>query len=180
MNKFLLITLCFICLHNDEPVLSWNDAYQLKWSDFKAKPNNKSGAVAVTASGITFGYTIRETDANKVVSFNAEVEALFYPEKSWYKPNLADVHVLGHEQLHFDITELHARKFREQLKKLEISQHIKKALNSLNKSVNKALADMQNQYDNETNYSRDNEAQAQWRAFVTEELKKLSQYKTVD
>ena len=112
MVRIVLLFLCFFCIQNDESVLSWDASYKLSWSDFKAKPNTNSSAVAITASGIIFGFSIKQTDKNKVVSFTTDVYAHFYPEQSWYKMKRANNHILQHEQLHFDITELYARKFR--------------------------------------------------------------------
>lgn len=179
MIRILLVICCFIGAQNDEPVLSWNESYKLSWSDFKAKPNKRVSAAAVTASGITFGFSIKQAD-DRVVSFQTEVNAHFYPEKSWVKSELADNHVLGHEQLHFNITELYARKFRQQISKLKTSQSIKTELRQLHKSINKDLEEMQNTYDAETNYSRSTDIQAKWELFITQELQKLSKYKSVD
>tara|TARA_R110000868_G_scaffold37543_2_gene132711 strand:+ start:365 stop:907 length:543 start_codon:yes stop_codon:yes gene_type:complete len=178
--RILLVICCLVLVQNHEPVLSWNTSYKLSWSDFKAKPNNNTSAVALTASGITFGFSIRQTDDNRVLSFETDVNAHFYPEKSWYKSELADNHVLGHERLHFDITELHARKFRQAISKLKTSQTIKNELRQLHKSINKDLEVMQNAYDGETDYSRNVETQVKWQLFIINELEKLSEYKTVD
>lgn len=179
MIRILLITCCFLSIQKDEPVLSWNESYQLTWVDFKSKPNNRVSATAVTASGITFGFSITESNSNPI-SFTTEVHAHFYPEKSWFKSELANNHVLGHEQLHFDITELHARKFRQHISKLKISNTIKKDLRNLHNEMNKALEVMQNNYDAETNFSRHVEFQSKWQLYIDEELKKLSDYKSVD
>ena len=178
MVKILLILCCFICVQ-DEPVMSWNASYKLSWADFKGQPNHRVSAVAITASGISFGFSVRETDS-KVIGFTAEVFCHFYPEQSWYKPNLADNHVLGHEQLHFDITELHVRKFRQRISELKVSNTIKSELRQLNKTINKELAAMQDKYDTETNYSRNFENQATWKTYIADELNKLSKYKSVD
>lgn len=159
--------------------MSWNESYKLSWADFKGEPNHNVSAVAITASGISFGFSVRETDS-EVVGFTTEVFCHFYPEQSWYKPDIADAHVLGHEQLHFDITELHARKFRQRISMLKVSNTIKSELRQLNKTINKELSEMQNRYDAESNYSRDFENQAKWKNFVAEELEKLSKYKSVE
>lgn len=108
------------------------------------------------------------------------MHAHFYPGQSWYKPKLADNHVLSHEQFHFNITELYARKFRQRISLLETSNNIKKELNQLYKIIKMELGEMQNKYDNESNYSRDVENQAKWEVFVTSELEKLSKYKSID
>ncbi len=176
MVKVLLILCCFFCVQ-DEPVMSWNESYKLSWADFNGKPNHDISAVAITASGISFGFSVRETDS-KVISFTTEVHCHFYPEQSWYKPDQADSHVLGHEQLHFDITELYARKFRQRISQLKVSNNIKRELRALNKAINKELALLQNKYDTESNYSRNFENQAKWKQYVAEELKKFSKYKS--
>lgn len=179
MIRILLVICCSFFVPQNDSVLSWNDSYELSWIDFKAKPNNKVNATAVTASGITFGFSIRESNSCPV-SYTTEVHAHFYPEKSWFKQELANNHVLVHEQLHFDITELHARKFRQQINELKISNTIKNDLRNLHKDTNKALEKMQNKYDAETNFSRNIEFQYKWQLYIDEELKKLSKYKSVD
>lgn len=179
MIRIFLLICCFVFVKKNEPVLSWNESYELSWIDFKGKPNNTVSATAVTVSGISFGFSISESNSQPI-SFTTEVHAHFYPEKSWFKPMLANNHVLGHEQLHFDITELHARKFRQQISKLKISNTIKNDLSNLRNEINKALEKMQNNYDTETNFSRQVEFQSKWQLYIDEELEKLSKYKSVD
>ncbi len=180
MFRIFLIFCCFYSVQQDEPVLSWTESYKLSLQDFKSKPNLNERAVAITASGITFGFSIRQTDDKQVVSYTSNVEALFYPEQSWYKPNQADNHVLEHEQLHFDITELFARKFRQRISKLKTSNHINKELKATHKSILKALSIFQDKYDNETNFSRNVVSQAEWIKYVREELNKLSEFKSIN
>lgn len=180
MIRIFLIICCFLSVQKDEPIISWNEANRLSWADFKAKPINTSSAVAITASGITFGFSITQTESNKVVGFTTEVFAHFYPEQSWYKIESTDNHILGHEQLHFDITELFARKFRRRISQLRISNTVRNELKEIHNSINKELSQMQNKYDNETDYSRNHEAQAKWKLFVANELNKLSKHKSID
>jgi hypothetical protein len=170
-SYFLFFLLCtFQPSVVEEPVIVWNANYKLTWQDFKARPNRASSAVAITASGITFGFSIDEVD-KKVVRFATEIETHFYPEKSWYKPKDANTHILGHEQLHFDITELYARKFRARVSALEVSQHIAKDLRTLHHTITKELAAFQKRYDTETDFSRHIAQQDYWQQFIAEELK---------
>ncbi|GAA3589397.1 DUF922 domain-containing protein [Flavivirga amylovorans] len=159
--------------------MSWNESYKLSWTDFKDTPDKNTSAVAITASGITFGFSVNMTD-NRVVGFTSDVHAHFYPEKSWYKKEQADNHVLGHEQLHFDITELHARKFRYRIDQVKVSNSVRSQLKTIHNAINKELSQMQNRYDSETNYSRNMEAQTKWKLYIVDELKKFSKYKSVD
>ncbi|WP_303318035.1 DUF922 domain-containing protein [Flavivirga abyssicola] len=179
MTKVFFILCCLLCVQQDEPVISWNESYKLSWSDFKDKPDKSTSAVAITASGITFGFSVSTTD-DQVVGFTSEVHTHFYPEKSWYKKEIADSHVLDHEQLHFDITELYARKFRYRIDQIKISNSVRNQLKTLHNTINKELSQMQNRYDSETNYSRNIEVQTQWKLYIADELKKLSKYKSVD
>ncbi|WP_298556186.1 DUF922 domain-containing protein [uncultured Algibacter sp.] len=174
----LLLFLCFVCVQDEEPVLPWNASYKLSWADFKDKPNMNESAVAITASGITFGFSITQTDKNEVVSFTTEVFAHFYPEQSWYKIKQADNHILGHEQLHFDITELYARKFRYRISQLKVSNNVRRQLKKMHNDINVELAQMQDKYDNETDYSRNFEYQTTWKIYIDTELKKYSKYKS--
>ena len=137
-------------------------------------------AVAISASGITFGFSIRRTDKKEVVSFSSEVYAYFYPDQSWFKIEQADDHILGQEQLHFDFTELYACKFRYRIGLVKLTNDVRVELNKIHTYINVKLSQMQNKYDNETDYSRNFEAQSKWRIYVDAELNKYLKYKSVD
>ena len=160
--------------------MSWDASYKLSWTDFRAKPNTNANAVAITASGITFGFSITKTDDNVIVGFTSDVHAHFYPEQSWYKKERADSQILGHEQLHFDITELYARKFRQRISHLKTSNSIRKELKAVHNAILKELSQIQGQYDKETNYSIHSESQTKWQTYIAVELDKLSKFKSVD
>ena len=160
-------------------IISWRDDYKLQWQDFKGQPHNDTNAVAVTASGITFGYSIK-TSNTKIIDFSTTIEAHFYPEKSWYSKERADDYILAHEQLHFDITELHVRKLRKQIAQVKVSQNLKSKLNLLHKTSNIKLAAMQDKYDTETNNAIDKDFQNQWEIFIQKELQNYEAYKSKD
>ena len=180
MLRVLLILLSFSSFsfsQNDADAISWNENRLLNWSDFKANPIQNTDAAALTASGISFGFSIGTT-GNRITKFKTEVKCLFYPHESWYKSHSADAHILGHEQLHFDITELHARKFRQQISKIKPSANLKKQLNTLYKAISKASYDMQKTYDADTNHSINRERQAYWSSYVSSELRRLQAFKS--
>lgn len=160
-----------------EETMTWNETRKLTWADFKANPNPNSDAVALTASGITFGYSVK-TSGKRIIDFTTSVEAHFYPNKSWYVEEQADKHILGHEQLHFDITELYVRKFRQQLERLVVNQNIKEQMSQIHVAINEALDETQKSYDTQSQHSINVEAQKYWKTFIEEELQKLTQYKS--
>ncbi len=171
----ICLVLCLCLGIQKDTVIPWRNTSKLSWSDFKAKPRNTTNAAAVTASGLSFSFSIKQSNI-RVISFTTQVYAYFYPNESWYKPEQANDHVLKHEQLHFDITELYARKFRQRISKLKISNTIRKTLKALQEIINKELDQMQQQYDRETSHSRNAEAQKKWEKYIASELNKLSKY----
>ena len=176
MSKFLCLFLFLICFLPTKESIIWDETYRLEWSDFRGNPNLNTDAVAITASGLTFDFSARTT-STRLVHFTANFEAHFYPDQSWYKKDDVNNIVLAHEQLHFDITELHARKLRKQIDGASFSLNIKKEISKLHTNINKELKEFQNKYDSESDYSRSVETQKKWQIFVKQELKKLSNYK---
>jgi len=176
MHKFFIIVLCACFLfHDDEVTITWSEDLTLQWSDFKGDPKPVGDAVAITASGISFGYSTTKSTSG-LVDYSFQITAHFYPEKSWRinKP-LSDV-VLAHERLHFDITELYARKFRQRVSNTKFTNDINSQMERINNAINKELGELQNKYDAETNHSQNIEKQIAWQQFIVAELNKLSNY----
>lgn len=176
--KYLIFCLLFLFVGEspNEETMTWVESQKLSWADFKADPNLESDAVALTASGITFGYSVK-TSGRRIIDFSTSVEAHFYPNKSWYLKEKGDDRILMHEQLHFDITELYARQFRKQLMRLEVNQNVKVQMTRLHATINEALNETQKRYDKQSNHSINIEMQRQWENFIADELKKLDQFK---
>lgn len=158
--------------HDPEKIF-WQDE-PLSWADFKAAPVKESPFQANTNAGISYSWNLKND--NGVISLNYEVYSFFNPHSSWVVPTSKSTHLLNHEQLHFDITELHARKLRKALKDLKVEQlgkDPKAMLKSLYIKIEKERSAMQQQYDKESNHSMNKEAEAKWQKFVKEELVKL-------
>ena len=68
--------------------------------------------------------------------------------------------------------------FKQQIEKLRVSNAISLELDDLHQEINIALSKMQNNYDNESDFSRNLSHQAEWQEFVNQELQKLSKYKS--
>ncbi|MFL0352365.1 hypothetical protein [Xanthomarina sp. GH4-25] len=175
---FIFFSCSFFCFSQiEKPTILWNDSIKLSWNDFKDQPDLNTDVVAITASGMTFQYSIKKSN-NQIVGFTSKVVTLFYPDKSWYKPERATAHILSHEQLHFDITELYVRKFRKQISQIIVSENLAENLDSLHLQIQKDLKNRQNLYDTETDYSRHVETQAKWQEQIGMELSNLSNFKS--
>jgi len=142
----------------------------LTWNDFKGQPPVSDRVAATTASGISYQFSTSGTKNSYKVDF--EISTHFYPNESWYKPDLCDEVILGHEQLHFDISELFARKLRMEFSAATFThENVKKKIKALYKRNNQELSDFQNRYDAETNFSRNRDAQIIWNEKIAEALK---------
>ncbi len=155
-------------VHNNETI-PWSDARKLTWEDFKAKPDNNSGNAALTSSGIEFKYGYND---NK---FTYTINCMFEKNKSWGK--VKTDYILAHEQGHFDISEIHARKLNRALKNysFNISMAAKDIATKYDRLM-KEQTEMQNQYDDESNYSRNKEKQAAWLEKIKQELNNLKDF----
>lgn len=173
----MLSVLCKITAQ-EEVARSWSEAYKLQWSDFQGEIQAIQNEAASTTSGLTFGYKVKYS-GNTIENFEAMVEAQFYPLKSWFIKEKVTAVILNHEQLHFDITELHARKFRKALKELRVQSDLKYQIQRLYTQINQDLNQMQKRYDQETNHSINTNLQRQWEQHILEELKKLDRFKSV-
>jgi len=153
----------------EEEVILWRADHRLSWDDFKDKVPSGARAAAITASGITYRFSTSGTKDKMEVDF--QIETHFYPNKSWYQPDLCDEVILSHEQLHFDISELFTRKLRKKLLEATYTRsNVKAKVSTIYRQNNKELNEFQNRYDHETNFSRNREQQMIWNSDIKKAL----------
>jgi len=165
---FLFFAFLLTVQAQEEDGIPWDPDQRLAWTDFQATPPASQRVAATTASGISYSYRTRGTPGKYRLDY--EVNAFFYPEKSWYHPEICDSVVLSHEQLHFDITELFARKMRKELARRTFSRNVKGEVRQIFTEINRQLREYQDLYDRETDFSRNREEQAVWNRRVAEML----------
>jgi hypothetical protein len=131
ISGFLLISIHTSGLGNDTIFWSSN---RLQFDDFRIKTINDdfSGSLSMNKntvlegyifSGITFSLLQEES------RFTCEVKAYMIPEESWLK-NKNDSATLAHEQAHFDITEIYARRLRSDLSKVKSAAAARKMMDA--------------------------------------------------
>lgn len=152
----------------EEEAILWSPEYRLSWEDFKGNPPASGRVAATTASGISYYFSSTET--NGVMDVDFTVRTYFYPQKSWYIPEICNEVILSHEQLHFDIAEMFARKMREQLEATRFTSNIKAEVREIYQQINKELAEFQRLYDKETDFSRNVAQQRAWNDAVKEAM----------
>lgn len=143
----------------------WSTDTQLQWADFKGSPKHTEGIQA-----LTFTYIDPEVENNKL-----SIYCYFGKNTSWSIKKFQTDYLLKHEQYHFNITELFARKLRKQIKESNLSNKG----NELQKAINKNYYEWEKYerlYDKETNHSNNTEAQARWILDIDRQLKELSDF----
>ncbi|MGZ3864196.1 MAG: DUF922 domain-containing protein [Bacteroidia bacterium] len=146
----------------------WKQDSLLKQTDFKARANG--GSLGFTASGII----IYPSESGGALIFY--VEAVFVKSKSFLAKNTD--YVLKHEQMHFDITELYARKCRQMLKNTDFKK-VKKIMDEITKIYNKVSAEWQKEqakYDKETEHGLNPVQQQVWNDDVARRLKETEAF----
>lgn len=154
-----------------ENEIIWNPNRKLEISDFKGS-NEKRPFTAVTASA--FRYFV-EGNLTFPKNYKLIVETYFDCYSSYFKPSEFNAMVLAHEQIHFDISELYARKFIERIEKeaLDINQFLAKQ-KEIRNLIGMELQLKQDEYDSDV-YA-DSTKQAFWKNWIDEELKKYEKY----
>ena len=153
-----------------DSLVIWSDTHKLQESDFKGKvPKNTKWA----ANTSYILYVEGSVGKSKLPVYI--IEARFNRYLSWLKVNTNSV--LIHEQLHFDIAELFARKMRKKYHELQVKQerNIKK-YNSSFVTLNEECYQMQRDYDRETKHGVNATFQKQWQVAIQNKLKALQEY----
>ncbi len=157
---FLFLMQISTLVAQEEEAILWNPEKRLSWTDFRADPPLSGNIAATTASGISYYFSSREVNGQMEVDYT--IRTYFYPDKSWYKPEICNAVILSHEQLHFDIAELFARRMRSQMANTRFTKNIKAEVKAIYRKINEELADFQKRYDTETDYSRNVAQQQIW------------------
>ncbi len=175
--KLLLIFIFTLLLspQQNPDRIFWKETQQLSWKDFHGTPVPSANFVASTNTGISFeySYSIKNND----VQVKYSVVSFFTPSGSWYIPTKVNAHILKHEQAHFDISELHARMLRKNLKGRKYSKKIKSEIESIYKQVEQKRRAMQTRFDAESDHSRNLEKEAYWQKYIAQKLAEYEPWK---
>ncbi len=168
LSLFVFLVCAF---SQSKDTIHWTTQYKLNWEDFKGFPDTTVEHAAITSSGIDYSYHFTDS------VFSFKVYAFFEKKKSW-KKCYVNKYILKHEQLHFDITELYARKLKQRLHKFIANRNTLKT--DITILVNKLIQEkenMQNLYDSDTDFSANPKKQVYWNNKIKIELQKLDDYK---
>ncbi|QIL76183.1 hypothetical protein [Hymenobacter sp. HDW8] len=153
-----------------EKEIVWHPSRRLKQADFKGSTESRPFEAA-TSSNIRYKYMGRVFQDN----IQLTVETFFNCQESYFKGTQDVAHTLEHEQGHFDITEIQARRFvkaiKEQVadtKELEIKHE------TIYRQIISEAQRMHDKYDSEI--YPDHSKQAAWLQQIEQQLNDLQPF----
>ena len=155
----------------DDHAMAWAAGRRLTWHDFQGDPPTDGSEGAKTA------YTLYSAWKCRGSAFEFRVIAGFRPRQSWVKAVVLNDttqrrSVLGHEQTHFDIAEVHARIMRRAFRDLARPCSTTDAqLSALAQRLAQDEKAEQRRYDAETNHGLRASQQGAWSAAVARRLR---------
>jgi hypothetical protein len=155
-------------------IIVWNSDYLLKWEDFKGKPQeSKYSAAANVGVDTEFSY--------QNLQLKLKIQAVFDKKLSWVKKKDKNDLILSHEQGHFDIAEIFARRLKIEILNADLNEkNFQKQLSSLINKNTTELGKQQKLYDKETNHHINKIEQKKWDDWIKEELQKTEKFKEAE
>lgn len=155
----------------------WKEDLKLEWSNFKSESNlmNNSDVAAYANCGWEYSAVISSEKDRTVL---IKIEAIFMENKSWKDVRKISKNSLLHEQKHFDIAELFARKLRKETSERIISSaDFIEYFHKIYNKISKQYKDYQSTYDKDTKNGNDKLKQQEYDYIITNELERLKDYK---
>jgi len=171
----VLLTISFFPSEGNKEKIPWTETKQLTWDDFRGTPQAGANFVASTNSGMAFSFSFTVKNGKRTIEHS--VTCNFYPKLSWFKSGKVSEYILKHEQTHFAISEWHARILRKRIAETEFSKNSKKEIETLYRKTELERQNVQNEYDLQSDHSKNKEEEYRWREIVANQLKAYERWK---
>ncbi|MGI4872376.1 MAG: DUF922 domain-containing protein [Janthinobacterium lividum] len=150
--------------------IPWSANRPLTVADFQSRPQPNETHAALTSTDIHTGASCHGN------AFAGTARASFDPTRSWVRePAAITPKLLRHEQLHFDIAEVYARRLRQQLAGVRTPcNKLGNTFNQLTEAGYAAWQQANDDYDRDTNHGLQAGEQARWEALVRQQLVELA------
>ncbi|PIF45594.1 uncharacterized protein DUF922 [Chryseobacterium sp. 52] len=155
----------------------WQEDRKLIWDNFKSPVNTKNNPDVAAYTHCGWEYSVVKS-SNPRSPVKIEIAAIFNEERSWKDTKKMSDYILLHEQKHFDIAELFARKFRKEVaEKIKTSGDYDKNFKAVYNKISNEYKKYQISYDKITEHGMNKEKQAEYNAIIAEEIDNLKSYK---
>lgn len=154
----------------------WQENRKLNWNNFKSNVNNQKGSNVVAYTNCGWVYSVVKS-TNPKSPVKIKIETFFNEDKSWKDIKQINDYVLNHEQKHFDIAEVFARKLRKEVaEKVKTSGDYNRIFQGIYNRILKEYTEFQRAYDKDTQHGVDSDKQAEYNTLIAEELENLKSY----
>ncbi|MDR2234895.1 MAG: DUF922 domain-containing protein [Chryseobacterium sp.] len=174
----LLFLCCFLAVHMiwGQKII-WKEDQKLVWANFKSPVNRKNNPSVAAYTHCGWEYSLVKS-SNPTTPVAIDISAIFNEERSWKDVKRINDYILLHEQKHFDIAELFARKLRKEVaEKIRTSGDYDKYFKGIYQKVSNDYQNFQQLYDRETQHGINEEKQKVYNTRIAEELDNLKSYR---
>lgn len=149
--------------------IPWIDTRKLNWEDFQSEPQKNSEAVASTSTEMGLTYVVKNN------SFTYNITCNFSKTKSW--GIVKTPYILAHEQGHFDVTEIFARKLHKALQEYQFNHNnYRNEISRIYDNIVEQKEAFQKLYDKHSDHSRNHKHQFHWQDKIEEFLLETAPY----
>lgn len=151
----------------------YNPTRRLNWNDFRGshdRPGSKYAAAVFTS----MSYEGSTRMVGNYLEATLTLKVFLVKSMSWGRPDARNEYTLAHEQTHFDISRIVAERFKEKLKKMDLtiedydSQIQYQFLESF-----REMHEEQELYDGQTRHGLNTDLQRQWNERITTEIARI-------
>ena len=173
LARNLLLVFKEIRTTSESDTVFYDPKRPLIWSDFKGTSGGRSGRYAA-AVFTSFGYEGRSYPKDDDLIVEIGLKIFMVKPMSWGRGEAKNASTLRHEQLHFDVTRIVVERFKERLKKAELT--FEDYDSEIQYQFLEAFREMntkQEAYDGETGHGLNGSAQAAWDRKISAEIESI-------
>lgn len=168
---FVFVIGSAIASGQDVIIAGVNNNRLLTWSDFSGRPDGNSPFHANTFWGVAYAYKGVNFNGDTAIFRDLSVTLTLDENKSWVKEGKQSAYLLQHEQGHFDIGLLCQQEIIKQIKMaVFLKADFKDKIKTIFFDILKKYHAIQLKYDEESDHSKNVEAQKKWNEFLAKEL----------
>lgn len=151
--------------------LLYNLERKLTWDDFLGEPDHADSTKAAQIS------TTIQLQSSKINFWTGKTSftgsAVMYKNKSWVKEGFKNDYVLVHEQIHYDIAFLVAKKMEGSINTLKVNIMNKRLIDAIYRNWHSIFILNENTYDLMTDGGNNRQMQIYWQRKIEGELNAL-------
>lgn len=168
-----------VCFSGQECAKRQDEESAIPWSNQRLTFGNFSGSIDSSsehAANSQAGIRLDVEASNDLKAVHIAVAAIFYPDSSWLKVHNEDL--LTHEQGHFDLCEVYARKIRRQISTINSRDYatVSQTVVEIYTSFRDQETNAHQKYDVETAHGINRAEQQRWDKRIAAQLRENERY----